>query len=227
MGRDIYHSMRLLRAPSILAWNVSRDGTSATSLGNLGQGFTILMVKNSFLLSSLSLPFSSLKPLPLVPSPPALVPAPLQLSRSPSRHWQLLWGLPAAFSSPGWAAPALPAFPPSRGVPALASLLGPPLDPKFLVWELRSRELHSQVKHKVTGNSSIWTAVVSVPTGQREPSSSGGQRASVPYESRPGKNPQPRGAEFLQHNTPGWRKQLQRANQNDKCKWEQHVFWSF
>ena len=38
-------------------------------------------------------------------------------------------GLPAAFSSPGWAATALPAFPPSRGVPALASLLRPPLAP--------------------------------------------------------------------------------------------------
>jgi len=59
-------------------------------LGNLGQGFTTLTVKNSFLLSSRNLPTLSLKPLPLVLSLTALVPAPLQLSRSPSRHWQLL-----------------------------------------------------------------------------------------------------------------------------------------
>jgi len=33
--RDIFHWIRLLRAPSNLTWNVSRDGASATSLGNL------------------------------------------------------------------------------------------------------------------------------------------------------------------------------------------------
>ena len=38
-------------------------------------------------------------------------------------------GLPTGVSSPGSAAPALPAFPPSRGVPALGSLLRPPLAP--------------------------------------------------------------------------------------------------
>ncbi|KAK4818403.1 hypothetical protein QYF61_012324 [Mycteria americana] len=58
--------MRLLRAPSNLTLNVSRDGASTTSLGNLVQCFTTLIVKNFFLISSLNLPSCSLKPLPLV-----------------------------------------------------------------------------------------------------------------------------------------------------------------
>jgi len=43
-----------------------RGGASTTSLGNLCQCFTTLIVKNFFLISSLSLPSFSLKPLPLV-----------------------------------------------------------------------------------------------------------------------------------------------------------------
>jgi len=66
VSRDIFHWVRLLRALSNLAWNVSRDGASTTSLGSLGQGLTTLTVKNVFLLSSLNLPSFSLKPLPLV-----------------------------------------------------------------------------------------------------------------------------------------------------------------
>ena len=46
--------------------NVSMDGSSTTSLGNPFQCFTTLIVKNFFLISSLSLPRFSLKPLPLV-----------------------------------------------------------------------------------------------------------------------------------------------------------------
>jgi len=34
MSRDIYHQTRLLRAPSNLTLNVSRDRASTTSLGN-------------------------------------------------------------------------------------------------------------------------------------------------------------------------------------------------
>jgi len=56
MSRDIFSWIRLLRAPSHLAWDDSRDGASTTSLGNLGQGFTALIIKNFFLLSSLSPP---------------------------------------------------------------------------------------------------------------------------------------------------------------------------
>ncbi|NXJ99538.1 HLTF factor, partial [Corythaixoides concolor] len=59
--------------PSNLTLNVSRDGLSTTSLGNLCQCFTTLIVKNFFLVSSLSLPSFSLKPLPLVLSRQALL----------------------------------------------------------------------------------------------------------------------------------------------------------
>ena len=45
MVRDIFKQIRLLRAPSNLALNISSDGTSPTSLGNLGQCFTTLSVK--------------------------------------------------------------------------------------------------------------------------------------------------------------------------------------
>jgi len=37
MSRDIFNQIRVLRAPSNLAWNGSRDGASPTSLGNLGR----------------------------------------------------------------------------------------------------------------------------------------------------------------------------------------------
>ena len=73
MGRDISNQMRVLRAPSNLAWNGSRDGASPTSLGNLGQGLTILSVNNFFLTPSLSLPSSSLKLLPFLLSLQTLV----------------------------------------------------------------------------------------------------------------------------------------------------------
>jgi len=66
MSRDIFHSIRLLRAPSNLTMNVPSNGASATSLDNLFHCFTILIVKNFFLISSLNLPSPSLKPLPLV-----------------------------------------------------------------------------------------------------------------------------------------------------------------
>jgi len=39
VSRYIFNWIRLLRAPSGLAWNVSRDGASPISLGNLGQCF--------------------------------------------------------------------------------------------------------------------------------------------------------------------------------------------
>ncbi|KAK4814468.1 hypothetical protein QYF61_018986 [Mycteria americana] len=70
---DIFNKIRLLRAPSNLTLNVSRDGASTTSLGNLFQCLTTLMVKNFFLKSSLNLPSLSLKPLLLVLSQQALL----------------------------------------------------------------------------------------------------------------------------------------------------------
>jgi len=66
VSRDNFDQTGLLRAPFNLAWNVPRDGASTTSLGNLGQGFTTLIVKNCFPISSLNLPSLSLKPSPLV-----------------------------------------------------------------------------------------------------------------------------------------------------------------
>ena len=73
VGRDTSHQTRLLKAPSSLALNASRKGAFTTSLGNLFQCLTTLTVKNFFLTSSLNLPFSSLKPFPLVLSLPVLI----------------------------------------------------------------------------------------------------------------------------------------------------------
>jgi len=89
-GRDPFHQPRVLRAPSNLALSTARERATTASLGNLGQGLTTLIIQNFFLISYLNLPSFSLKPSLRVLSPHALVTAPLQLSRSPSRHWQLL-----------------------------------------------------------------------------------------------------------------------------------------
>jgi len=56
----------LLKVPFSLALNASREGASTTSLGNLFQCLTTPTVKNFFLISSLNLPSSSLKPFHLV-----------------------------------------------------------------------------------------------------------------------------------------------------------------
>ncbi|KAK4807110.1 hypothetical protein QYF61_018451 [Mycteria americana] len=64
---------QVAQSPDKLTLTVSRDGASTTSLGNLFQCFTTLIVKNFFLISSLNLPSFSLKPLPLVLSQQALV----------------------------------------------------------------------------------------------------------------------------------------------------------
>jgi len=53
VGRGIFNWIRVLRGPSNLAWNVPSNGAWTTSLGNLCQGLTTLIVKNFFLLSSL------------------------------------------------------------------------------------------------------------------------------------------------------------------------------
>ena len=79
MSRDIYHYIRLLRTPSNLTLNVSRDGASITSLGNLFQCFTTLIVKNFFPTSSLNLPSSSLKPGHAKTSVPMFLRSPLEV----------------------------------------------------------------------------------------------------------------------------------------------------
>ena len=76
MGRDTFHQTRLLNAPSNLALNTSTEGASTTSLGNLFWCLTALMVKNFFFMANLNLLCFSLKALPLVPSPHALVKSP-------------------------------------------------------------------------------------------------------------------------------------------------------
>ena len=77
--------MRLLRAPSSLALNVSKDGASPTSLGNLFHCFTTLIGKNFFLVFSLNLPSFSLKPFPLVLSQQTFLkrPSPAYLQAPP------------------------------------------------------------------------------------------------------------------------------------------------
>jgi len=65
-----HHSLiRLPKALSRLALNVSRGGASTTSLGNLFQCLTTLTVEDFFLMSNLNLPFLPLKPFPLILSP--------------------------------------------------------------------------------------------------------------------------------------------------------------
>jgi len=73
MGRDLFDQLRVLRAPCSVALNSARERTATTSLGNLGQDLTTLMVKNFFLISNLNLPCFSLKPSPFVLSLQALV----------------------------------------------------------------------------------------------------------------------------------------------------------
>ena len=48
------HETRLLKAPSNLALNTARDGASTTTLGNLCQCLTTLIVKNFFLVCNLN-----------------------------------------------------------------------------------------------------------------------------------------------------------------------------
>lgn len=82
---------RLLKAPSSLALCAFREGETPASLGNLFQCLTALTVNNFFLVSSLNLPSSSLKPFPLVQLLHALIksssPAFVQV---PFMYWNLL-----------------------------------------------------------------------------------------------------------------------------------------
>jgi len=76
MSRDIFYQPRVLRAPSNLALSSAREGAATSSLGNLCQCFTTLMVKNFSLISNLNLPSFSLQPFLLVLSLQALVKSP-------------------------------------------------------------------------------------------------------------------------------------------------------
>jgi len=48
MRRDPFHQPRLLQAPSNLALNNVKERAATASLGNLGQGLTLLRAKNFF-----------------------------------------------------------------------------------------------------------------------------------------------------------------------------------
>ncbi|KAK4832076.1 hypothetical protein QYF61_020632 [Mycteria americana] len=85
-----FQGLDLLQAPSNLTLNVARDGASTTSLGNLFQCFTTLIVKNFFLISSLNLPSFSLKPLPLVLSQQVLLKTPFKYCKAAMRSPQSL-----------------------------------------------------------------------------------------------------------------------------------------
>ncbi|KAK4829865.1 hypothetical protein QYF61_007257 [Mycteria americana] len=82
--RDIFNYIRLLRAPSNLTFNVSRDGASTTSLGNLFQCFTTLTVKNFFLRSSPTkkfVPIFLIRPLEVLKGCNKVLPEPSLFSR--------------------------------------------------------------------------------------------------------------------------------------------------
>jgi len=73
MGRDTSHYTTLLKAPSNLTSNTSREGASTAAVGNLFQCLTTLRIKNFFIICDLNLPYFSLQPFPLVLSLHALV----------------------------------------------------------------------------------------------------------------------------------------------------------
>ena len=64
---------QVFRAPSSLILSVSRDGASTTSLGNLFQCFTTLIIKTFFLISNQNLPSCSVIPFLLVLSQQTLL----------------------------------------------------------------------------------------------------------------------------------------------------------
>ncbi|KAK4823599.1 hypothetical protein QYF61_003799 [Mycteria americana] len=118
------------RAPSNLTLNVSRDGASTTSLGNLFQCLTTLIIKNFFLISSLNLSSFSLKPLLLFLSLQALLKSLFPLSRfKPSRQLSTTQLLAHPPSLPPWwdrgenQKKKVKVFQPSD------HFCGPPLDP--------------------------------------------------------------------------------------------------
>lgn len=65
MDRDTFYQARLLRVLSSLALSTFMDGAATASL-DLCQALTLLTVNNLFLISNLTLPSGSWKPLPLV-----------------------------------------------------------------------------------------------------------------------------------------------------------------
>jgi len=65
VNKDIYSWITLLKAQIRLTLNVSKDGVSTTSISNLLQCLTNLIIKNIFLIFKLNLTSCSLKTFPL------------------------------------------------------------------------------------------------------------------------------------------------------------------
>ena len=66
MNRDPYSYIKLLRALSSLTLDISRNGASTTSWGNLFHCLTIHVCKTFLLYTNLNLPSFSLKSFPYV-----------------------------------------------------------------------------------------------------------------------------------------------------------------
>jgi len=153
MSRDIFHQTRLLKAPSNLALNTSREGATTASLGNLCHCPTTSRVKIFFLVSNLNLPSSSLKPLSHVLSLQALVKSPSPAFLQTPFH--VLEGLNKVFPESSLlqaeTAPTLSAFPHRRGPPGLGSFLWPssgptPTAPCLSCAELTQLEVDNKMK---------------------------------------------------------------------------------
>ena len=113
--------IRLPRTMSRWILNISKSGHSTTSLRNLCQCLITLTVKKCFLVFRQNLPCFSLCPLPLVLSPDttenSLAPSSLPLLS----YLYTLIRSSQAFSSLGWAVPALSAFPHMGDAPVSSS----------------------------------------------------------------------------------------------------------
>ena len=115
---------QVLRAPSSPTLNISKDGTSTTSLGNLNQCLTTPIKKAFFLVSSLNLFFFSLEAYSLCPITQTQL-----KSLSPFLYPLVRYALrsPGAFPSAGCTA-QLSACPHREVFHPWAHFCGPPLD---------------------------------------------------------------------------------------------------
>ncbi|KAK4810670.1 hypothetical protein QYF61_007470 [Mycteria americana] len=156
-AKTVIPQIRLLRAPSNLTLNVSRDGASTTSLGNLFQCLTTLIVKNFFLKSSLNLPSLSLKPLLLVLSQQALLKI-LEGCYKVSPEPSLLQAEQPQLSQPVFVGEVLQ---PSD------HFCGPPLDPlqQLHVLVLRAPELDAVLQVRSHQSRAEWQNHLPRPAG--------------------------------------------------------------
>ena len=123
VGRDLWRSLcpsQLPRTASRWPLNISEDGDSTTSLGNLCQCLITLTGKKCFLMFRGNLLCFCLCPLLLVMSL-GTTGRSLALSAMYPPFRYICWDPPWAFSSPCWTIPALSTFPHGRDAPDPAS----------------------------------------------------------------------------------------------------------